>query len=130
MGLRRKGQDAQFSAGGDYNADGGGGAVGGGFYDRPDAPAPGAVDTHFDRAEFPGVARAGDRILLDVEVILSRPEGTLCRGVASVDGREIGRTEYMIVFVPPEMEPPLDPAAEERRRLLRRAVGLDVKESS
>ena len=29
---------AAFTAGGDYNADGGGGAVGGGFYDRPDAP--------------------------------------------------------------------------------------------
>ena len=32
---------AAFSAGGDYNADGGGGAVGGGFYDRPDAPVSG-----------------------------------------------------------------------------------------
>jgi hypothetical protein len=43
---------AQFTAGGDYNADGGGGAVGGGYYDRPNAPAPGAVDTHFDRSDF------------------------------------------------------------------------------
>jgi 3-hydroxyacyl-[acyl-carrier-protein] dehydratase len=82
-----------------------------------------------DHAEFPGTAHAGDRIVLDVDVILSRPEGTLCRGVASVDGREIGRTEYMIVYVPPEMEPALDASAEEQRRLMRRAVGLDVKES-
>src|SRR5262249_52018635 len=29
--------------GGDYNGDGGGGAVGGGFYDRPDAPLPGTI---------------------------------------------------------------------------------------
>ncbi len=43
---------AQFSAGGDYNADGGGGAVGGGFYDRPNAPAAGAIDTNFDRADY------------------------------------------------------------------------------
>ena len=32
---------AAYAAGGDFNADGGGGAVGGGFYDRPDAPAAG-----------------------------------------------------------------------------------------
>jgi hypothetical protein len=43
---------AAFSAGGDYNADGGGGAVGGGFYDRPDAPAAGAVPSHFSQADF------------------------------------------------------------------------------
>jgi carboxypeptidase family protein/TonB-dependent receptor-like protein len=43
---------AAFSAGGDYNADGGGGAVGGGFYDRPNAPAEGAVDTHFSQDDF------------------------------------------------------------------------------
>ena len=43
---------ASFRAGGDYNADGGGGAVGGGFYDRPDAPAPGAVKTSFSRQDF------------------------------------------------------------------------------
>jgi hypothetical protein len=41
-----------FSAGGDYNADGGGGAVGGGFYDRPDAPPDGTVRTTFNRSDF------------------------------------------------------------------------------
>lgn len=41
-----------FSQGGDYNADGGGGAVGGGFYDRPDAPAAGAVRSSFTRQDF------------------------------------------------------------------------------
>jgi hypothetical protein len=43
---------ASFKAGGDYNADGGGGAVGGGFYDRPDAPAPGAVKSSFSNKDF------------------------------------------------------------------------------
>jgi hypothetical protein len=43
---------AAFSAGGDYNADGGGGAVGGGFYDRPDAPAAGAIETSFSQQAF------------------------------------------------------------------------------
>jgi hypothetical protein len=43
---------AALSAGGDYNADGGGGAVGGGFYDRPDAPAAGTVSTGFSQDDF------------------------------------------------------------------------------
>lgn len=34
----------------DYNRDGGGGAVGGGFYDRPNAPS--GLDTHFNRQDF------------------------------------------------------------------------------
>ena len=43
---------AASNAGGDYNRDGGGGAVGGGFYDRPNAPAAGAVKSSFSRADF------------------------------------------------------------------------------
>jgi carboxypeptidase family protein/TonB-dependent receptor-like protein len=43
---------AALTAGGDYNRDGGGGAVGGGFYDRPNAPAPGAVKTSFEKKDF------------------------------------------------------------------------------
>jgi hypothetical protein len=43
---------AAFSAGGDYNADGGGGAVGGGFYDRPDAPEAGTIATSFSQDDF------------------------------------------------------------------------------
>ncbi len=42
---------ASFAAGGDYNADGGGGAVGGGFYDRPNAP-PAGTPTTFTTAQF------------------------------------------------------------------------------
>jgi hypothetical protein len=38
--------------GGDYNLDGGGGAVGGGFYDRPNAPANGTIATSFSRRDF------------------------------------------------------------------------------
>jgi len=43
---------ASLTAGGDYNADGGGGAVGGGYYDRPDAPMPGTMPTSFTNAQF------------------------------------------------------------------------------
>ncbi len=43
---------AASTAGGDYNRDGGGGAVGGGFYDRPNAPAPGTVNTSFGKQDF------------------------------------------------------------------------------
>lgn len=43
---------ASFQAGGDYNGDGGGGAVGGGYYDRPNAPLPGAVDQSFGKQDF------------------------------------------------------------------------------
>ncbi|MEP7337156.1 MAG: TonB-dependent receptor, partial [Acidobacteriota bacterium] len=43
---------AASTAGGDYNRDGGGGAVGGGFYDRPNAPAAGAINTSFDKHAF------------------------------------------------------------------------------
>jgi len=38
---------AALTAGGDYNADGGGG-----FYDRPDAPAAGTVNTSFSQDDF------------------------------------------------------------------------------
>ena len=38
--------------GGDYNLDGGGGAVGGGIYDRPNAPAPGTVKSSFSQQSF------------------------------------------------------------------------------
>jgi hypothetical protein len=43
---------AASTAGGDYNRDGGGGAVGGGFYDRPNAPAPGTINASFDKNAF------------------------------------------------------------------------------
>jgi 3-hydroxyacyl-[acyl-carrier-protein] dehydratase len=75
-----------------------------------------------ERAEFPGDARAGDRIELEVNVVLSRPEGTLCEGVASVDGRAVARAEFLIVFVPDEAVPPPDARRAERRRDLMRAL--------
>lgn len=43
---------ATTSKGGDYNMDGGGGAVGGGFYDRPNAPVPGTVKSSFDKNDY------------------------------------------------------------------------------
>lgn len=41
---------AASTAGGDYNRDGGGGAVGGGFYDRPNAPT--GLNTNWTNADF------------------------------------------------------------------------------
>lgn len=43
---------AAYAAGGDYNADGGGGAVGGGFYDRPMAPAPGSYASDWTTDDY------------------------------------------------------------------------------
>jgi hypothetical protein len=43
---------ASAAAGGDYNRDAGGGAVGGGFYDRPNAPAAGLISSSFSRQDF------------------------------------------------------------------------------
>lgn len=75
-------------------------------------------------ASFPAHAYPGDRIDIEVTIALSRPEGTLCEGVATVDGREVGRAEFMIVLLPPEMTPPPDPERDAKRRLLARALGL------
>src|SRR6185312_15564288 len=43
---------ASAAAGGDFNRDAGGGAVGGGFYDRPNAPAAGTVKSTFSQQDF------------------------------------------------------------------------------
>lgn len=43
---------AAFTAGGDYNADGGGGAVGGGYYDRPNVPAAGSYSDNWSTDDF------------------------------------------------------------------------------
>ncbi|MEQ1729636.1 MAG: hypothetical protein ABL982_14790, partial [Vicinamibacterales bacterium] len=43
---------AAFPAGGDYNADGGGGAVGGGYYDRPNVPAAGSYNDSWSTGDF------------------------------------------------------------------------------
>jgi hypothetical protein len=77
-----------------------------------------------DRAVFPAAARAGDRIVCDVDVILSRPEGTMCHGVAKVDGRVVGEAEFMIVFLPEALTPKESPAAREQRRLLWKSLGI------
>ena len=77
-----------------------------------------------DRAEFPAEAYPGDRIELHVAATLSRPEGTLCEGVATVDGRVVGKAEFMIVFLPEGMAPPETPELREHRRLLAQALGI------
>lgn len=84
-----------------------------------------------DRVEFHGRARPGDRIQIDVNAILSRPEGKLCRGEASVEGTTIATAEFMILTMPPELEPPFDKERErteyERRRALRMPRELEEK---
>ncbi|MHC4547922.1 MAG: hotdog family protein [Planctomycetota bacterium] len=82
-----------------------------------------------ERAEFPAQAHPGDRILLDVTAVLSRPEGTLCEGVATVDGAVVARAEFMIVFVPPDMIPPPDPQVTRHRQELMRALAIPSEDS-
>lgn len=77
-----------------------------------------------ERATFPSEARPGDRIVVEVEAILSRPEGTMCRGVATVDGRTVGEAEFMIVYLPQELTPKESPKAREQRRLLWQSLGI------
>jgi 3-hydroxyacyl-[acyl-carrier-protein] dehydratase len=77
-----------------------------------------------ERARFPSMARPGDRIVCDVDAILSRPEGTMCRGVASVDGRVVGEAEFMIIYLPEALTPKESPAAREQRRLLWQSLGI------
>ena len=81
-----------------------------------------------DRADFPSVAAPGDRIEVEVELILSRPEGTLCKASATVEGRVVGTAEFMIVYLPPDMAPPPTPEEEERRRRLMRALKVPLEE--
>jgi len=77
-----------------------------------------------EHAEFPDVAVAGDRIDLEANVILSRAEGKLCEGLASVNGKVIARARFMIIYLPPELMPPPDPEVDEQRRLLYQALGV------
>ncbi len=77
-----------------------------------------------ERAEFPARAFPGDRIEIEVEITLARPEGNLCEGVAKVGDRVVGRARYLLPFLPPEMEPQKDAAWRERREKLQRALGL------
>ena len=82
-----------------------------------------------ERAEFPADARPGDRIMFDVKLTLSRPEATLCEGVATVDGTVVGKAKFMIVFLPPEMVPPPDPEVAQHRRNLMRALAIPTEEA-
>jgi 3-hydroxyacyl-[acyl-carrier-protein] dehydratase len=82
-----------------------------------------------ERAVFPAEAHPGDRIQLDVTVTMSRPEGTLCEGVATVDGKVVGEAEFLIVFLPEELTPPPDPVVDEHRRNLMRALAIPLEES-
>jgi len=82
-----------------------------------------------ERAAFPVEAHPGDRIQLDVRAVRTRPEGTVCEGVATVDGKVVGEAEFMIVFLPEELAPPQDPGVTEVRRNLMRALAIPLEES-
>ncbi|MCZ6571550.1 MAG: hypothetical protein O7C98_00075 [Planctomycetota bacterium] len=76
------------------------------------------------RADFPARAFPGDRIEIEVEIALARPEGNLCEGVAKVGDRVVGSARFLLPFLPPEMEPQKDAAWRDRRAKLQRALGL------
>jgi 3-hydroxyacyl-[acyl-carrier-protein] dehydratase len=80
-----------------------------------------------ERAVFLGTARAGDRIVLDISVILSRPEGKLLEGVATVDGNVICKASFLIVLLPPELTPPEPPEVRLHRRLALEALGVSTE---
>ena len=82
-----------------------------------------------ERAAFPAEAHPGDRIQLDVRAVRTRPEGTVCEGVATVDGKVVGEAEFMIVFLPEELTPPQDPGVTAVRRNLMRALAIPLEES-
>lgn len=77
-----------------------------------------------ERARFPAEARAGDRILIEVDAVLSRPDGTMCRGMATVDGKMVGEADFMIIYLPLAMTPKESAAAREQRRLLWQSLGI------
>jgi len=79
-----------------------------------------------DRAEFPGEAKPGDRIEIEVSAILSRSEGTMCEGVATVDGRTVGRARFLIILLPEHMTPPETPERKEQRLLRMRALNVPM----
>jgi hypothetical protein len=76
-------------------------------------------------AEFSGRALPGDRMILDVELVSSRPEGSICEGEARVGDRRIGRARFMLPYLPPELEPRKDAAWHRRRDQLIRAWGVE-----
>jgi len=78
------------------------------------------------KADFPAFARAGDVIDLDVALVPSRPDGTMCAGTASVGDTVVGRAEFMIVILPPELSPPPSPEIDAWRRNLARALGIPL----
>lgn len=80
-----------------------------------------------ERAEFPALARPGDRIRIEVEAILSRPEGKLFEGTATVDGTVVGRARFMMLLVPEEMEPPRDAERDAADYVRRRALRLPIE---
>ena len=79
-----------------------------------------------EKAEFPSLARPGDRIRIEVTVILSRPEGKLCEGEATVGDAVVGRARFMMLLVPKELEPPHDPQRAEREYTFRRALNIPL----
>ena len=79
-----------------------------------------------ERAAFPARARAGDTIELTVEAVLSRPEGKLCHGVARVGDAVVAEVDFMILLVPPELQPPEDKQRMRHEYLRRRALRMPL----
>jgi len=77
-----------------------------------------------ERAEFPAEALPGDRMEIEVTIVVERPEGNLCEARATVGPRVVGTARFLILFMPPEAEPALTEEQKERRRRFLQAVGL------
>ncbi|MEE8105852.1 MAG: 3-hydroxyacyl-[acyl-carrier-protein] dehydratase FabZ [Planctomycetota bacterium] len=82
-----------------------------------------------DTASFAREAMPGDTIQLEVEILLARDEGNLCEGIASVNGEEIARARYLIIYVPADKLPPPDAGVAERRMRLMKALGVVSEEA-
>ena len=80
-----------------------------------------------ERAEFPACARAGDTIERTVEATVLRPEGMLCHGVAKVGDVVVAEADYMMLLVPPELQPPEDKQRMRHEYLRRRALRMPVE---
>ena len=90
----------------------------GGILARASAPGRRTVLGKVERAVFPALARPGDQIQLEARIELSRPEGTLCTGVAQVGDRVVAEARFMIVLLSPEVAPLSEEQRAYRRKML------------
>ncbi|MGQ0613628.1 MAG: 3-hydroxyacyl-ACP dehydratase FabZ family protein [Planctomycetaceae bacterium] len=82
-----------------------------------------------ESAEFPGEALPGDRMEVEVTILVARQEGNLCEARATVGERLVGKARFLILFMPPEAEPELTADQAARRSRFLQAVALRGEEA-